>query len=233
MIMGNICTRNCRFCAVESGIPEALDPGEPARVARAAKTLGLSHVVVTSVTRDDLSDGGAEHFANTVAAIREVDQNAAVEVLVPDFGGSEEAIEVVVKSRPDVISHNVETVPRLYEKVRPRADYGQSLKLLKMVKKIDRDILTKSGMMLGVGETEEEIIGVMKDLRQIDCDFLTLGQYLAPSANHLPVAKFVTPEKFEDIAVKGRELGFKGVASAPFVRSSYRAGELLSEVLDN
>jgi len=229
MIMGNICTRDCRFCAVASGIPGPLDSTEPARIARAAKELGLSHVVVTSVTRDDLPDGGANHFAQTIAAIREIDQNATVEVLVPDFGGSQEAIKVIVSVRPDVFNHNLETVPRLYKKVRPKANYHRSLDILKVVKELDKDILTKSGMMLGLGETEEELIAVMEDLRNVECDLLTLGQYLTPSENHLPVARFITPEEFEDIAAKGKEMGFRGIASAPLVRSSYRAEELLKQ----
>ena len=229
MIRGNTCTRNCRFCAVETGCPEPLDPREPARIARAAKELGLSHVVVTSVTRDDLPDGGANHFAQTIAAIREIAQNAAVEVLVPDFKGSQEAIKVIVSLRPDVFNHNLETVPRLYKKVRPKANYHRSLNILKLVKELDKDILTKSGMMLGLGETEEELIAVMEDLRNVECDLLTLGQYLTPSENHLPVARFVTPEEFENIAAKAKAMGFRGIASAPLVRSSYRAEELLKQ----
>src|SRR4030042_1676082 len=227
MVMGNICSRNCRFCAVEKGKPKPLEPSEPARIARAAKDLQLLHVVVTSVTRDDLPDGGANHFAQTIAAIREVDQNATVEVLIPDFKGSQEAIKVIVSLRPDVFNHNLETVPRLYKKVRPKANYHRSLNILKLVKELDKDILTKSGMMLGLGETEEEFIAVMEDLRNVECDLLTLGQYLTPSENHLPVARFVTPEEFENIAAKGKAMGFRGIASAPLVRSSYRAEELL------
>lgn len=229
MVMGNICTRNCRFCAVEKGKAKPLEPSEPARIARAAKDLQLLHVVVTSVTRDDLPDGGANHFAQTIAAIREVDQKATVEVLIPDFGGSQEAIEVVVRAKPDIINHNLETVPRLYKKVRPKADYQRSLKILKLVKELNRDIFTKSGMMLGLGETEEEILAVMKDLCQVNCDFLTLGQYLRPSEKHLPVARFIPPEEFQHIAAKGRGIGFRGIASGPFVRSSYRAGELFKQ----
>lgn len=229
MIMGNTCTRNCRFCAVEKGHPNPLDPSEPARIARAAKELGLSHVVVTSVTRDDLLDGGANHFAETIRSIREVDRNASVEVLVPDFAGSEESIEIVAREKPDVFNHNLETIPRLYKKVRPKANYHRSLNILKLVKELDKDILTKSGMMLGLGETEEELIAVMEDLRNVECDLLTLGQYLTPSENHLPVARFVTPEEFENIADKGKAMGFRGIASAPLVRSSYRAEELLKQ----
>ena len=229
MIMGDICTRNCRFCAVEKGIPEPLEPSEPARLAWAAKDLQLLHVVVTSVTRDDLPDGGANHFAQTIAAIREADPNTAVEVLIPDFGGSREAIEVVVRAKPDIINHNLETVPRLYKEVRPKADYARSLRILELVKELDRNISTKSGMMLGLGETEEEILAVMKDLRQVNCGLLTLGQYLSPSKEHLPVARFIPPEEFQHIAAKGKVMGFRGIASGPFVRSSYRADELFKQ----
>ena len=229
MIMGDICTRNCRFCAVESGIPKPLESSEPARIARAGRHLGLSHIVVTSVTRDDFPDGGANHFAQTIAAIREVNQNATVEVLVPDFGGSQEAIEIVVRARPDIFNHNLETMPRLYKEVRPQANYQRSLEILKVVKELDGDILTKSGLMLGLGETDDEILRVMNDLCQVNCDFLTVGQYLRPSEDHVPVARFISPKGFEDIAARGREMGFRGIASAPFVRSSYRAAELLRQ----
>jgi lipoic acid synthetase len=229
MIMGNVCTRNCRFCAVDSGIPEPLESNEPDRIARAAGHLELSHVVVTSVTRDDLADGGANHFAQTITALREINQTSTVEVLVPDFGGSQEAIKVVVKTRPDIFNHNVETVPRLYDKVRPQANYQRSLEILRVVKELDGDILTKSGLMLGLGETDDEILRVMYDLHQVDCDFLTIGQYLRPSEHHVPVARFVSPQEFESFATEGREMGFRGIASAPFVRSSYRANELYKQ----
>ncbi len=232
MIMGNVCTRNCRFCAVKSGIPEPLESNEPDRLARAAEYLGLSHIVVTSVTRDDLADGGANHFARTIISLREATSTSTVEVLVPDFVGSREAIEVVVRSRPDIFNHNLETVPRLYEKVRPQANYQRSLEILRLVKELDGDILTKSGLMLGLGETDEEILMVMNDLRQVDCDFLTIGQYLRPSEDHVPVARFIPPAEFEEIAVKGREMGFRGIASAPFVRSSYRAADLFKQGKD-
>lgn len=230
MIMGNICTRNCRFCAVEGGIPELLESNEPDRIARAVEHLGLSHVVVTSVTRDDLIDGGANHFAQTITALRDANRNSTVEVLVPDFRGSRESIEVIVRARPDIFNHNLETVPRLYEKVRPQANYRRSLEILRMVKYLDGDILTKSGLMAGLGETDDEIFRVMDDLRQVDCDFLTIGQYLRPSEDHVLVERFLSPKEFEEIAARGREIGFKGIASAPFVRSSYRAGELFRQV---
>jgi len=229
MIMGNVCTRNCRFCAVDSGIPAPLELNEPDRIARAAGHLGLNHVVVTSVTRDDLADGGANHFALTIAAIREANHTATVEVLVPDFQGSQEAIKVVVKARPDIFNHNLETVPRLYEKVRSQANYSRSLELLKVVKEFDADILTKSGLMVGLGETGDEILKVMDDLRQVNCDFLTIGQYLRPSEDHVPVARFVSPNEFEKIAARGREMGFIGIAASPFVRSSYKAHDLFKQ----
>ncbi|MGB9809038.1 MAG: lipoyl synthase, partial [Caldanaerobacter sp.] len=196
MIMGNICTRNCRFCAVEKGHPQPLDEEEPGRVAEAARRLGLKHVVVTSVTRDDLPDGGASHFAKTIYELKKL-PGVTVEVLVPDFMGNEEAIRTVVEAKPDVINHNVETVPRLYSRVRPKADYIRSLNLLKKVKELDPLILTKSGIMVGLGETEEEVIEVMKDLRDIDCDMMTIGQYLRPSHKHIEVAEYVTPEQFK------------------------------------
>jgi lipoyl synthase len=227
MIMGNICTRDCLFCAVAGGIPKPLEADEPTRLAHAVKDLGLNHIVVTSVTRDDLPDGGASHFAETIAAIRKVNPHTTVEVLIPDFKGSQSSVEAVVRANPDIFAHNLETAPDLYKKVRPKANYHRSLNVLKSAKGLNRDIYTKSGMMLGLGETEEEIIAVMQDLRQINCDFLTLGQYLSPSENHLPVNKFISPEKFEDLARVGQKMGFRGIASAPFVRSSYHAKELL------
>jgi lipoic acid synthetase len=220
------CTRDCRFCAVTGGNPRPLEASEPARVARAVKELGLSHVVVTSVTRDDLPDGGAQHFASTITAIRAVNPHATVEVLVPDFAGSPQAISVVLAAKPDIFNHNLETVPRLYRKVRPQANYRRSLALLKAAKKMGHALLTKSGMMLGLGESEEELLAVMRDLRRVDCDLLTLGQYLPPSEDHLPVARFVAPEEFARLAAKGKEMGFRGVAAGPFVRGSYRAEEL-------
>jgi lipoic acid synthetase len=186
-------------------------------------------VVITSVTRDDLLDGGASHFAETIRAIREVDRNASVEVLVPDFAGSEESIEIVARERPDVFNHNLETIPRLYKEIRPGADYQRSLGILKTVKQTDEKTVTKSGLMLGLGETSEELLDVLKDLRQADCDILTLGQYLRPSDNHAPVTRFIPPEEFSKLAVKAKELGFRGVASAPLVRSSYKSGELLRQ----
>jgi len=224
MIMGNICTRNCRFCAVEKGHPQPLDEDEPRRIAEAAQKLGLKHVVVTCVTRDDLPDGGASHFAKTIYELKKL-PGVTVEVLVSDFMGKEESIAQVVEAKPDIINHNVETVPRLYPNVRPKADYLRSLNLLKKSKELNPYILTKSGIMVGLGETEEEVIQVMKDLRSVDCDMMTIGQYLRPSAKHIEVAEYVTPQQFKRYEEIGYELGFKYVASGPLVRSSYHADE--------
>lgn len=227
MIMGDTCTRNCRFCAVENGIPKPPEPGEPDRVAEAVKEFGLEHVVITSVTRDDLPDGGADCFAQTIERVRAKAPDATVEILVPDFGGSREAVAKAAVARPDVFNHNLETVPRLYDRVRPGADYHRSLMILKQVKELDKGIYTKTGLMVGLGETEDEILEVMTLLRRVRCDFLTLGQYLSPSSEHLPVARFMPPEEFEAIAEKGKKMGFKAIASGPFVRSSYQSEELL------
>jgi len=227
MIMGNICTRNCRFCAIESGIPGSLVTDEPNRVAKAVKALELSHVVITSVTRDDLPDGGAEHFASTIFAIHKTVPNAKVEVLVPDFGGFTEAIRVVLRAKPDIFSHNLETIPKFYSIVRPKANYNRSLGILRAVKEIDDTILTKSGMMLGLGESKEQILNVMKDLRQAKCDFLTLGQYLPPSRDHLPLVRFIHPDEFIKLKIQGDQMGFRGIMAGPLVRSSYNADELI------
>lgn len=226
LIAGDACTRGCRFCAVETRVPAPLDPGEPARVAEAVARLGLRHAVVTMVTRDDCADGAAAHVAATVEAIRAAAPGVAVEVLVSDFGGDEHAVDTVVGAAPDVFNHNVETVPRLYATVRPGASYERSLRVLARVKEREPDMPTKSGLMLGLGETHDEVVAVMADLREVGCDLLTLGQYLRPSSAHLPVAEFVTPEAFAALAREGRRMGFSGVASAPFVRSSYHAAEL-------
>ena len=228
LIAGDACTRGCRFCAVETRVPAPLDGDEPARVAEAVKRLGLRHAVVTMVTRDDLADGASGHVASTIVAIRAAAPGVAVEVLVSDFGGDEAAIDTVADARPDVFNHNLETVPRLYAEVRPGADYARSLGVLARAKARAVDVPTKSGLMLGLGETHEEVVAVMRDLRAVGCDYLTLGQYLRPSARHLPVAEFVTPDAFAALAREGYALGFAGVASAPFVRSSYHAAELAS-----
>lgn len=229
MIMGNVCTRGCRFCAVEKGDPLPLDEDEPRRVARAARELGLKHVVVTCVTRDDIPDGGASHFARTVRELKKI-PGITVEVLVSDFMGKEESIETVVRAEPEVINHNVETVPRLYPKVRPQADYNRSLHLLQKVKEFNEHIYTKSGIMVGLGETEEEVIEVMKDLRRVNCDMMTIGQYLRPSKKHIEIAEYVTPDQFERYREIGYEMGFKYIASGPLVRSSYHASEAMGNL---
>ena len=226
MIMGDVCTRACRFCAVGGGEPAPLDASEPERVAAAAKEMGLRHVVVTSVTRDDLEDGGATHFAAVIASLRRAMPQASVEVLVPDFRGREESVRTVVHARPDVFNHNVETVPSLYEKVRPGADYGVSLDVLRLAGRLGGKMLTKSGLMLGLGERREEIEAVMTDLRGVGCDILTIGQYLSPSREHLPVAEFIEPAEFDRYRETGLAMGFRAVASGPFVRSSYNALEI-------
>lgn len=231
MILGSQCTRNCKFCNVTKGKPEPVDEKEPVNVANAVHELGLKYVVITSVTRDDLNDGGASHFAKVIESIKDMNENIIVEVLIPDFKGDELALKKVVKAKPEVINHNVETIPRLYSTVRPMAIYERSLKLLENVKKMDKNILTKSGIMLGLGEKEEEVIELMKDLLKVNCDMLTIGQYLAPSKKHHPVIEYVHPEQFEKYKEIGMELGFKFVASAPLVRSSYHAAEVTNTIL--
>lgn len=226
MVLGDVCTRPCGFCSVSKGEPEYVEADEPARVAEAARRLGLKHVVITSVTRDDLPDGGAAHFARCIRAVRQA-TGAAVEVLTPDFLGDRAAIDTVIAASPDVFNHNLETVPRLYRRVRGRADYRRSLDLLERVKRTAPHIVTKAGMMLGIGETLEELFDVLADLRAVDCDVLTLGQYLAPSLKHIPVARFVSPAEFDDLAAHARRLGFRQVVAGPFVRSSYHADEMV------
>jgi lipoic acid synthetase len=228
MILGNVCTRPCGFCAVPRGVPEILEDDEPDRVAEAAHRLGLRHVVITSVTRDDLPDGGADHFFHCVTAVRARTQ-AVVEVLTPDFLGNTQAIERVLEARPEVYNHNMETVPRLYKKVRGRADYQRSLDLLDYVKRRSPGTITKSGLMLGLGETTEELLDVLADLRAASCDTLTLGQYLAPTLKHIRVARYVPPKEFDALAVLARSIGFAQVASGPFVRSSYHADEMVDD----
>jgi lipoyl synthase len=225
MILGNVCTRPCGFCSVPKGKTEALQADEPDRVAEAAARLGLKHVVITSVTRDDLGDGGSEHFYQCVLAVR-ARTGAAVEVLTPDFLGNTKAIDRVIEAAPDVFNHNVETVPRLYHRVRRNAVYQRSLDLLARVKDRAPQIPTKSGLMLGLGETQDEILSVCADLRAVGCEILTVGQYLQPSPHHLPVERYVPPEEFDALGALVRGLGFKLVASGPFVRSSYHAGEM-------
>jgi lipoyl synthase len=231
LILGKTCTRSCAFCAIPTqDRPPAPDPDEPERIARAAVELRLKHVVVTSVTRDDLPDGGAAHFARTVRALRTGNPDMVIEVLIPDFQGSPEALQVVVDSAPHIVNHNLETVPRLYANVRPQADYGRSLRLLERIKTVNRERITKSGLMLGLGEERDEILRVMADLRKVSCDLLTLGQYLQPSGKHHPVVRFVTPEEFEDFRKAGEEMGFGAVFSAPLVRSSFHAADLFKNI---
>lgn len=229
MVLGSICTRPCGFCAVERGRPAPLSDDEPQRLAEAAQRLGLKHVVITSVTRDDLPDGGAEHFYRCVLAVRQR-TGATVEVLTPDFLYNESAIQRVVAAQPEVFNHNTETVPRLYRQVRgPKSDYGWTLQLLQHVKQINAEIKTKSGLMLGLGETHQEILDVLSDLRQANCDLLTLGQYLQPGPKYLPVVRYLPPEEFTHLGQLAKQLGFRKVASGPFVRSSYHARDMAAE----
>jgi len=229
MILGNVCTRPCSFCSVPKGAPLSIEDDEPARLAEAAVRLGLKHVVITSVTRDDLPDGGADHFARCVVALRERLPNAAVEVLTPDFLGDAAAIDRVTDANPEVFNHNLETVPRLYRVARGRAEYGRSLELLDRVKRRAPYIVTKAGLMLGIGETVPELFDVLADMRAIHCDVITMGQYLAPTLKQsIPVARYVPPVEFDDIAARARLLGFRQVVAGPFVRSSYHADEMVT-----
>jgi len=224
MVMGDICTRRCPFCDVAHGKPKPLDENEPRELAQAIAEMGLKYVVITSVDRDDLKDSGAQHIANCITETRHYNPSIKVEVLVPDFRGRmKTALDILEKTPPDVFNHNLETVPRLYKKARPGADYQWSLDLLKQYKARQPDVLTKSGLMLGLGETKEEVMEVLRDLRAHDVDMITLGQYLQPSRNHLPVDRFVHPDEFEELRLYGEALGFKQVASGPMVRSSYHA----------
>lgn len=225
MIMGEICTRACAFCNVSTGIPTALDPNEPENVAKAVKQMGLTHVVITSVDRDDLADGGAQHFAEVIHAIRAASPQTTIEILTPDFLRKEGALEIVVKARPDVFNHNLETVPSNYLKVRPGARYFHSLRLLQRVKELDPTIFTKSGIMVGLGEERNEILQLMDDLRSADVDFMTIGQYLQPTRKHHAVIRYVTPDEFKSFATIGKTKGFLLVASSPLTRSSHHAGD--------
>ena len=234
MIMGDICSRGCRFCAINSGKPVLLDASEPERVAKAIKEWRLRYVVITSVCRDDLEDGGAEHIAKTIKAIKLLCPTIIVESLIPDFRGDESSIKKIVTSEPEVISHNIETVPRLTPKVRDvRASYEQSLLVLKKIKDINSLIYTKSSIMLGLGETEEEVIQTIKNLRSVGVSILTIGQYLQPTPKHLPIIEFIAPEKFNWFREIAEQMGFVYVASGPLVRSSYRAGEFFLEKICN
>ena len=231
MILGDSCTRTCRFCAVRKSAGKTLpiDYGEPRKIADAARLLKLKYLVLTSVTRDDLSDGGSSIFAETIKLIKSEDKYTVVEVLVPDFGGNLKSINGVLAANPDCFAHNMETVPRLYNELRPEADYKRSLNLLKMAKELNKNILTKSSIMLGLGEKSGELIRVMEDLRNNNCDILTLGQYLPPSKEHYPVKRFVSIAEFDKYRALGISLGFKAVLSMPLARSSYKAGEIFQE----
>jgi len=224
MILGSICTRSCTFCSVEKGIPSPLDSNEPLKVAEAAKKLNLKHVVLTSVTRDDLEDGGADGFRKCVLKIKELLPSSTVEILTPDFNGNVKSIETALSANPDVFNHNIETVPHLYPKIRPQADYRCSLDVLKSAS----NIITKSGLMVGLGETKEEILSVMDDLRDVGCDIITIGQYLSPTKESYPVVEFIRPEVFDFYKEAASEKGFEAAACGTFVRSSYMAEELLN-----
>ncbi len=234
MIMGSYCTRNCNFCNVKFGRPDTLDPEEPKNLAQTAKDLNLKHLVVTSVTRDDLPDGGASHFAEVVYQVNKlVNPAPAVELLIPDMQGKWNDLQIILDAEPEVLNHNVETVPRLYSTVRPQAIYERSLELLRQVKARKPDMITKSGFMLGLGEREDEVLDMMDDLRAVGCDCLTIGQYLRPSLKHLPIVEYIHPDVFEMYRVIGLEKGFRSVASGPFVRSSYMAGDFYTEALES
>lgn len=230
MIMGNVCTRNCSFCAIFHGHPSAVDTREPQAVASAVRHLGLKHVVVTSVTRDDLDDGGAGHFAATIKAVHAEMPQATVEVLIPDFQGSPGSLQKIIAAGPDVINHNIETVPRLYSSIRPQALYSRSLELLHRIHDSGSGILSKSGFMLGLGETNREVIEVMEDLCAVHCDILTLGQYLRPSSVHHPVVEYIHPGTFKTLEKSGYDMGFMEVHAGPLVRSSYHADRIYSRI---
>jgi len=233
MILGSTCTRACRFCNVKTGRPDLLDPHEPQRLAEAVSKLSLQHVVITSVDRDDLDDGGAKHFAHCIQEIRESSPKTTIEVLTPDFLRKDGAAEIIAHAKPDVFNHNVETVPALYKAIRPGARYYNSLNLLHTIKKLEPQIFTKSGIMVGLGETNEEIIQVMEDLREAKVDFLTIGQYLQPTKNHAVVARYVTPEEFKYFERIAKTKGFSMVSSSPLTRSSYHAGEDFEKLKNN
>lgn len=228
LIMGSVCSRGCRFCQVTKGNPAELDRNEPEHIAQAVSLLGLKHVVITSVTRDDLPDGGSEHFANVIRAVRKKsNDNITIEVLIPDFGGSYSSLESVLSAKPDVLNHNIETVRSLYSDVRPQANYDRSMQLIRRSRKIVRSVKTKSGIMLGLGEKQSEVLQTLRDLRENDCDLLTIGQYLAPSRDHLEVVEYVHPDVFEFYKEQAIAMGFRNVASGPLVRSSYMADQLI------
>jgi len=228
MILGNVCTRNCRFCSVNKGTPEPLRLDEPQKVAEAVHELGLEYIVITSVTRDDLPDGGASHFAETIRAVKNINSSIKVEVLTPDFQGKTTAIDTVINAMPDVINHNIETVKRLYPKARPMADYKRSLEFLKYVKTTAPHIFTKTGMMVGLGETREELIGAFKNLKAIECDIVTIGQYIQPTRQNLEVERYLEPDEYVELERIAREIGIKSPVFGALVRSSYKAKECLS-----
>ncbi len=229
LIMGKVCTRNCRFCNIQSNIPEPLNTKEPENIANAVRELKLDYVVITSVTRDDLPDGGAYHFKKTVDMIRKLNKNTKIEILTPDFKGNKEALDIIVEAKPDIFNHNVETVPSLYKKARPMADYRQSLDVLKYIK--DKGIITKTGIMTGLGETKEEIIQTIKDIKEVNTDILTIGQYIRPSIKHLEVKKYYREEDFEELKQIALQIGIKAIVCAPLARSSYMAKETYLEVI--
>ena len=228
LIMGNNCTRNCRFCNISCAKPEPLNELEPKKVADAVQKLGLSYVVITSVTRDDLPDGGAQHFANVIKEVRELSPDAKIEVLTPDFQGRKESIDIVINAAPDVFNHNIETVPSLYKKARPQANYQRSLEFLDYIKQ-NSNILTKTGLMVGLGETKEELIRTFEDLAKIKCDIVTIGQYIAPTKEHLEVARFYEPYEYDELAKIAQQIGIKHTFFSPLTRSSYKAYEVFNE----
>ena len=232
MILGDICTRDCGFCSVKHASPLPVDPEEPLRVAQAAQKLNLKHVVITSVTRDDLPDGGAQQFAETIRQINRLLPNATTDVLIPDVRASKENLSIVIDAQPTILAHNLETVPRLYKTARQHSNYQTSLTILEWTKEIDQNIFTKSGIMLGLGETREEVVRTMEDLRRINCDFLTIGQYLRPTPRNVEVVEYIHPDIFLRYKEEGEQMGFRYVASAPFVRSSFHAEEALQHIRD-
>ena len=228
LIMGNNCTRNCRFCNINCAVPESLDVDEPKKIADAVKKLRLNYVVVTSVTRDDLPDGGSNHFANVIREIRNIDQNIKIEVLTPDFKGIKDCIDTVINAKPDVFNHNIETVQSLYKKARPQADYFRSLNFLEYIKE-NSNIFTKTGLMVGLGETKEELIKTFEDLAKIQCDIVTIGQYIAPTKNHLDVVRYYEPSEYEELSSIAKKIGIKHTFFSPLTRSSYKAYEVFGE----
>ena len=231
LIMGKTCTRNCRFCNISPAKPLPLDENEPKNVASAVIEMGLKYVVITSVTRDDLTDGGAEHFKNTIDEIRKIDPTIKIEILTPDFKGDKNALDIIIKAHPDVFNHNMETVPSLYKTARPQANYRRSLDVLYYIKKNSPDILTKTGIMVGLGEAQDEIIQTIKDIKDVNVDILTIGQYIRPSKSHLPVCRYYTEEEFKDLENLALKIGLKACVSAPLARSSYKAFETYKEIL--